>query len=145
MVILNVPSEFFDKTAKSTGEIDAPIEVKVPMLVLAQIFGEITQAGTISSTNSVIKYSWSLKNDAEQSTVRVHFTKTVKVVMFGWATEVTDESVKANQNWYVRPVVKESFENIVILNELLAFLVRIANAPAGVDAPVDVKVPEVVF
>ena len=53
------------------------------MLVLAQIFGEITQAGTISSTNSVIKYSWSLKNDAEQSTVRVHFTKTVKVVMFG--------------------------------------------------------------
>ena len=60
MVILNVPSEFFDKTAKSTGEIDVPIEVKVPMLVLAQIFGEITQAGTVCSTNSVIKYSWSL-------------------------------------------------------------------------------------
>ena len=65
--------------------------------------------------------------------------------MLGWATEGTDESVKANQNWYVRPVVKESFENIVILNELLTFLVRIANAPAGVGAPIDVKVPEVVF
>ena len=65
--------------------------------------------------------------------------------MLGWETEGTDESVKADQNWYVRPVVKESFENIVILNELLAFLVRVANPPAGVDAPVDVTVPVVVF
>ena len=53
----------------------------MPVVVFAQIFGDITHAGTVSSTASVMKYSVLFATEVEQSIVCVHLNITLKILL----------------------------------------------------------------
>ena len=46
---------------------------------------------------------------------------------------------------YVSPVIAGSVEDIAILNVLFPFLTRTANPAGGVEVPIDVNMPVVLF
>ena len=48
-------SPFFVRTAKSAVGVAAPVDINVPIVVLAQIVGVTTQAGIVKFVASVMK------------------------------------------------------------------------------------------
>jgi hypothetical protein len=82
-VILKVLSVFFVRSTSPVEGVEAPVAVNVLVVKLLQIDGVKTQAGIVKVVVSVIKYVTSFYEEAEQSTVLVHFTVTVKLGSVG--------------------------------------------------------------
>ncbi len=89
---------FFVIVAKPAGGLFTPVEANDPIVVLAQMLGEITQAGIVSSLVYPMKKGMSLQIDEEQSATFVHFTSTMKEIEFGKVKEVEriEESLNPN-------------------------------------------------
>jgi hypothetical protein len=73
-VIKNELFVFFARVANPTGGLFTKFEVKVPTVLFGQLFGVITQAGTVSLVISVMKYIWSTRIESAQLAVLAHFT-----------------------------------------------------------------------
>ena len=69
-----------------------------------------------------------------------HFTETSNEEELGWVTVRREKkSVNPKCKVYVSPVLRESLELIVIVNEFSAFFTTAVNPAGGVCGPVDVK------
>ncbi len=83
---------FFARVVNPSGGLFTPLEVKVTTVLFGQLFGVITQAGTVSWVISVMKYIWSKRVESAQLTVLAHFISTLKVCKAGWRTDTPFEA-----------------------------------------------------